>query len=553
MLRSRFALCFLAGLLLAALPLTAAGPDTNADDERTLRQAKVALDGPSLLAFFRSRTLQADDEQIKDLIVQLGDESFPAREQASQTLTALGGRAVPHLRRAAGDADAEVRRRAEECLRRIEQDTSVEAVAAARLLALRRPSGAAQALLDYLPVVVAESAADEIHTALAVVGVRDGKPEPVLVKALTDGAPARRAAAGVALCRAGVTEHKDAVRKLLDDPEPGVRLAVGRALLDRREKEGVPALIGLLDQLPRRRIGAVEEMLYRLAEEKAPALAMGDTAESRQRFREAWADWWKANQASVDLKRLDPAPFLDRTLVLLLELGTAMELDADDKPIWQMDKLAFPLDAQMLPGERLLVAEHNGGRVSERHRSGAILWERNADGPLVAQRLPNGSTFIATKTELCEVDRAGNEVFSYRRHDGDQFMRAVKLPNGDVACVIWQGQRYIRLSAAGKELHSFGVSVNTFGGRLDVQPDGRVLIPSMRQNRLFEYDVKGQVVREYAIPKPVAAVRLANGNLLVTSMNQTEDAGRALEFDPAGKQIWQYDRSDVRVNRAFRR
>ena len=64
------------------------------------------------------------------------------------------------------------------------------------------------------------------------------------------------------------------------------------------------------------------------------------------------------------------------------------------------------------------------------------------EGPLVAQRLANGHTFLATKDRLFKVDRAGKETFSYRRPDGTQFMRAVKLADGTIACVT-QSQLYL--------------------------------------------------------------------------------------------------------------
>ena len=90
--------------------------------------------------------------------------------------------------------------------------------------------------------------------------------------------------------------------------------------------------------------------------------------------------------------------------------------------------------------------------------------------------------------------------------------------------------------------------MQTFGGRIDVQPDGRVLVPLLGENRVIEYDATGRPLREFTVEQPIAALRLANGNTLVTSMRER----RAVELDPAGKEVWQY-RSDTRVNRAWRR
>jgi outer membrane protein assembly factor BamB len=92
------------------------------------------------------------------------------------------------------------------------------------------------------------------------------------------------------------------------------------------------------------------------------------------------------------------------------------------------------------------------------------------------------------------------------------------------------------------------VYVQTSGGRIDVLPNGHVLVPELRNNRVVEYDSDGKPVWQVPFNEPIAAVRLANGNTLVTAFNQP----RAVELDRAGKEVWEY-KSDTRVTRAFRR
>jgi hypothetical protein len=511
-------------------------------------------DDAALLDFFRQRTVHATPAELRQLIEQLGDVSFEVREQASQRLTLIGNPALPALSRAATNPDAEVRRRAEDCRRQIESASDGPLVRdAARLLAERKPVGAAAVLLDYLPARADEHTAEALRVALGAVAVREGRPEPAVVRALTDDSPLRRTAAGVALCRAGVTEQRLAIHKLLQDPDPQVRLRVGLALADLGDTAAVPALISLLDVLPRNLLAPVEDLLYALARDKAPNLAMGDDAAAHRKFREAWAEWWKKNGAAADLHRARATSFLDHTLVVLLDRGKMIDLDDDDRPVWEMSDLGFPLDLQVLPGERVLVADHHGSRVVEHHHDGTVLWEKNVSGPLMAQRLPNGNTFIANQTELIEVDRAGTVVFSYVRPDGDEFMRAVKLADGDIACILGNARRsrhFVRLDPTGREKSNFAVNVQTSGGRIDVLPDGRVLIPLMGEDKVIEYSPTGKKLREFHVEQPVAAVRLANGNTLVTSY--LKDRG-AVELDPAGKKVWQYYHPDSRVNRAWRR
>src|SRR5262249_12554517 len=110
-------------------------------------------DGKSLLAVLRKRTLTAEDRpKIRDLIDKLSSDDFSLRETASRELFALGRRSLPQLREAAKSTDAEAARRARLLIERIEHDPAHRLpVAAIRLLAVRKPAGAVEALLAYLP------------------------------------------------------------------------------------------------------------------------------------------------------------------------------------------------------------------------------------------------------------------------------------------------------------------------------------------------------------------------------------------------------------------
>src|SRR5262249_48576729 len=152
--------------------------------------------------------------------------------------------------------------------------------------------------------------------------------------------------------------------------------------------------------------------------------------------------------------------------------------------------LEFPLDVQLLPNQRVLVAEHNGNRVTERDLKGKVVWQKQVESPLVAQRLPNGNTFIVNHNQMVEVNPDGKAVFHYVPPGGDQIMKAQKLRNGNTAFVL-SGGAFVQIDGTGKEIRRFGVNVSTSGGRIDVLPNGHVLIPEHRHNRLVEYDTEG--------------------------------------------------------------
>src|SRR5262249_44845831 len=156
-----------------------------------------------------------------------------------------------------------------------------------------------------------------------------------------------------------------------------------------------------------------------------PAVSLGSDPAARKKARDAWGKWWQEHGKQVDLAKLSEAPrLLGHIIVVLLDMGRVMELDREDKVRWKLENLLFPLDVQYLPGDRVLVAEYHGQRVTERELNGTVRWSRAVNGPLVAQRLANGNTFIATNGQLLEVNREGNEVFTFSFADGQQIMKA---------------------------------------------------------------------------------------------------------------------------------
>lgn len=551
-------------LLATALPwCPAAGagdPKQTAGDEQTLKAAKIDADDKSLLQFFRSRTLdEAGRDKLRALVKDLGADSFRVREKAALALVERGSVALPFLKEALKSGDLEVSRRAELCMQRIGQhDQNFEVLAAAlRLLAARKPAQAVPTLLDYLPFADADRMTEEVGNALAALAARDGKPDPALVAALSARDARLRGAAGEALGRAGVASEKEAVRKLLRDPDAGVRLQVGMALAKASDREAVPVLIELLGEVPQTQGWQVEDFLFRLAEGKEPPTrVLTDDPAVRRQCRAEWAAWWGKHGKGIDMARaFRGRELLGYTTIVLLDRGQILEVDAKKRERWKIENVVFPLDVQYLPGDRVLVAEYHVNRVTERDLKGKILWEKRFVTPQMAQRLPNGNTFICSDTLMVEVDREGKEVFTHGTENGDRIMKAVKLTNGQVVALIGDGgllndPRVVRLDAHGKEINSFSVRMRTrlFGGRLDVLPNGRILVPHHLENKVVEYDPSGKAVWEVAVELPIIATRLPNGNTLVTSMAQN----RAVEFNRAGTEVWEY-RSDTRVTRALRR
>jgi HEAT repeat protein len=515
------------------------------DDEQVLSAAKVETDGPALLAFLQKYTPAIEPKSIEKLIRKLGSEDFAERERTMRIVVSLGPRAAAYLREALQDPDPELAMRARRCLQVIDAGPGPDVQAAAvRLLAVRKPAGAAEVLLNYLPFAPNDAVTVAVQQALDAVAVRDGKPEPALVAALKDKHAARRMAAGVALIRGG---GDVSTFKLLDDKDVHVRLRFALELVERKDKKAVPVLIDLLalhGKMPAEEAGAVEAVLFRLAGERAPTTRLGADS-SPEKKRDLWAAWWKENEGKIDLAAPN-AKLFGYTMILSMDDGKIAEIQTDGKVRWQFDGLSHPMSAQLLDQDRVLVAEYRGMRVTERDLNGKVLWEKKVTWPVAAQRFADGHTFIATRSTLMELDKDGKEVYAHAL-PGQIIMAAQKMKNGNIGCVTSAGT-FILLDSQGKELHKFQAGAVDFGCGFDVLPNGHVLVPEFRGNKVIERDRNGKEVWSVSSPAPHAAVRLPNGNTLIASASRRH----LTEVDPKGRTVWEY-RSPFGPTRVQRR
>jgi len=543
-------LTILSGLLFLVLLAPGRGqemarekePDTTAEDQKTLQAVGVGVDGASILDYYRKRTFtEADPTKVKDLINDLGSKNFLVREKAYGELQKLGPAALVALKQAESNPRTETRRRAAELRQLIEAESQPAVQAAsARLICKLKPPKAAEVMLAYLPFAD-NSAVDDFGNALAAVAIKEGKTEPALVKALSDKLPIKRGIVAQALTKAKAADQLPAIRGLLKDTDAGVRLRVGLALARNKEKEALPVLVNVMGDLPPEQLWQAEELLLRLAGDKAPSVSLGTNEESRKACRDAWARWLEANKKNIDLAKINlDKTMLGYTLMVVQSFnigrgqGVIMEMDNAKKPKWQFEVPTYPVDAVVTGPDRVLIAEYNGARITERDFKGNIKFEKQVNGnPIGVQRLPNGNTFVVTQNRLAEYNRKGEEVYAF---NGPAIFRARKLNNGEIIFVTNTG-RLTRMNAkTQKEIASFDVgNPATLFGSMDVLPNGNILMPQYSANRVVEFDRNGKMVgTPLQINQPSSAVRLPNGNTLVGCLNNQ----MVVEFDRTGKQIW---------------
>jgi hypothetical protein len=162
-----FAGFFLDATLLAALAI-AGQPNRPIEEEAFLTShAKLATDNANLLTFLRVRSGQTEPARVERLIEQLGSSSFEERDAASRTLAVLGPAALPGLRKAIADRDAEIARRARACLDTVEKSINDDwSLPVVRILAARKPTKAFDSFLAFLPYTADPDVEEEIYYAL---------------------------------------------------------------------------------------------------------------------------------------------------------------------------------------------------------------------------------------------------------------------------------------------------------------------------------------------------------------------------------------------------
>jgi hypothetical protein len=352
-----------------------------------------------------------------------------------------------------------------------------------------------------------------------------------------------REAAVHVLGRRGDGSQREAVRKRLADGSPRVRLRAAEALVAARDREAVPTLVELL--AVETVSGQAEEILYRIAGEKAPS-AIEREEKGRGKWVEAWRTWWKTNGASIDLAKLDDEDrLLGFTLGIEYNTGRVWECGRDGKTRWEIRGLSGPMEAQMLPGNRLLVVESNNNTVSERDTSGKVLWQKSLgpDSPTGCRRLPNGNTFISTHGAVMEFNPKWERQYRFNLPSGSNAIW--KARNGRI--LFTTNTHLIELDTAGKEVGRVALPGAPGRGEcvgLRDLPGDRFLLAC--RGAALEVDRTGKVCWEVKHPGACGVCRLPSGNTLVSSNNLVT------EFDRGGRKVWEV-RSEGYVRRVHRR
>ena len=502
-------------------------------------------------------------EAIRQLVKQIGEKSEQNRQKAFRQLQNLGDPAIPFLQEALQEKDSEKARQAQECLHAIESDVNncenlSRACLAVRRLLAQRPPATIAALLHYFPLAKPEIQEEILFGLNEMVG--EGKTlDPTLMRALTDSDPQRRAAAAILVGRVGDPEQKRAVRRLLGDGKPLVRLYAAHGLLAGRDEEGLKTLVGLLSEATPEWAWHAEELLRWVAGKSAPGEVVGIPGEEgARRCQVAWEKWLQGRRGRTDFGQLEAN---------LARPG--LQLWWVDLPQWKKDEEAifqpkppriclFGFDGKLRHTFRLTESSELlqttplglvtvGSLIREYNWRGQVVKTISPPDDLQSQqfwRLPSGMTLFfnfSTITRLLpcgeEVPPVDLEIFPFLK------IKAWPLSSGEVALLVSRpkGPDGIQLVDCGKgQLGRFlpltddiiqGCHVWDFqvlpNGLFLLFPDRRVPGKNGRSylSTCLEADWSGKkrAVTNFWFNGPFPIRRLPNGNFLVTRTKTPED------------------------------
>jgi len=531
-----------ASVLCLIFALSVRAADTSpTHDEYLLKRAGIKTDDAGLLAFVQSVT--PSDEvrfNLQTRIEQLGDRSFKVREQATKEIRSAGLGAVPILRGALDHTDAEVRKRSRELLDEIkDRQDDLLLPCAFRLLSKRNPKGSLEALFQFAPSAHDDSVRYALYEALREAGLEKGKPTELVRETLKAKDPMRRALAVYILGQA-LGFDAEAIRGYLADPAIDVRFQAALILAELGDKKAVPVFLDSLTQGPLWMAGIAEERLFALAGDDGAKLSLKTDGETRKKCQAEWREWWKKNGEQFNGKRLrsDDAG-LGLTLICQTngpneKLGRVWECDKTGKAIWEV-QIKRPTDAQVLPGQRTLIADFYGD-VLETDRAGKPLWnfDTRGDKPVSCQRLPSGNTLVGTYRAIREVTPKGEVLFQLPRDDNVYSAR--KERNGRMLFLDWRGN-VLEVDVAGRTLYQWEVGTNKTWGSAELLSNGNCLVACPDRGEVVELNRGGEAVWTCRVSGPVSAVRLPNGNTLVCSYEER----LVQEFDRDGKVVWKVE------------
>ena len=194
-------------------------------------------------------------------------------------------------------------------------------------------------------------------------------------------------------------------------------------------------------------------------------------------------------------------------------------------------------------GHPFACTDYTQGKVFIVSKEGKIEWDYPATNCNDLWVLPNGNLLFNSGRSVQEVTRAKKVVFSFQ--STCSIYACQRLANGLTFVGECNSGRLLEIDASGqivKEIHLLPPGTDGGGAfmrnarRLD---NGHYLVAHYGLDVVREYDAQGAQIREIAAPGgPHTAIRLPNGNTLISCADHPNASAHVFEVNAQGRIVW---------------
>jgi len=206
--------------------------------------------------------------------------------------------------------------------------------------------------------------------------------------------------------------------------------------------------------------------------------------------------------------------------------------------------LVFAIALTAAPTHRFVCSDYTQGKVFIVDADGKVEWSYDAPNSNDVWALPNGNLLFNAGNGVKEVTRDKRVVFSYE--SGSDVYACQRLPDGNTFIGECNAGRLLEVDPAGKIVKQIRLlPEGQDGGHAYMRnarrlANGNYLVCHYGDGVVKEYDPSGKPVWQFTVPGgPHSAVRLPNGNTLISGADAHGAKPTVLEVSPAGKVVWQ--------------
>lgn len=522
-------------LLLASSTNQVSAADESSRQEklaRSLATRGIETDQKGLVAYLES--IHPTEEQrarAERLITQLGAEDFAERESATQELFRMPSLPTELLRSAADSEDPEVAYRAQTLLKEGKREFEATLSNVFQYIEISETPGLLPEILSALDLIQAERTVQLAQESFVRSATKDDLP--LLLENSSNTDDGIRHTAVRALAKVDAQGQADKLFEIAnrENESSEIRLSALQGLANLGKRETLKPLIEFLadeDVVVR---GQASYILRQLTGETFRYAAY-DKEERRTASIEQWQEWLAEKGDSAELvfpltdRRLSKTNLFGTTLMALGYRNKTVEVDSEGNEILSITTPGAWM-AERLANGNTLVAEYNANQLAEYNQAGEQIWKLSMPSILSARPIANGNVLVTqhAQSTVKEVNREGETIWEHKTRSS--CCDALELDSGNI--LFAAGNEVVEITRDKEEVWKYngnqvyGISICDNGNLLLSELNGRVV----ELNRASK-----EVVWEHKCNNPVDAIRLPNGNTLITCND------KFIEVTPENEVIW---------------